>query len=486
MLQIEDLRKVHNGYAEYLFRWDYYMRSYMGAEEYRDGAYLRKYIAEDQAPGNQYKQRLLDTALQNHVKQTVDAYRSFIFRNEPTRSLGKLVDDPFVMEFKENADLDGTELDHFMREVMDMVIIYGGSWVGVDRPSYQVDTLAQEIDMGIRAFTTLYNPTNVRNWRYERMINGKRKLTYICVVDESYADYDVLRCWYPDRVEVYTVSKKDYASTSNGLTYGDTTANNDNIISEYGEILNYEEFANPLGWVPFIHVQSDKSFHKGIGTSPIGDVCDIQREIYNLTSELYQSIRLSSHPSIVAEPSTEVNGGAGAIITVTENTNIQPYLLQPTGASVESILNAIQQKVDAINEMTHLSAIKAVRNTPQSGVSLQVEREMLNAKLSDYSMMIEDAEKKIWKMFFAWQDIQPDDDFHVEYEDSFDLRDKHADLELYKKALELVPHNSFQHYIHDEIARLLITEEEDLQPILDEIKEDHASMGVTVPGEGTV
>jgi hypothetical protein len=195
---------------------------------------------------------------------------------------------------------------------------------------------------------------------------------------------------------------------------------------------------------------------------------------------------LSSHPSIVAEPSTEVNGGAGAIITVTENTNIQPYLLQPTGASVESILNAIQQKVDAINEMTHLSAIKAVRNTPQSGVSLQVEREMLNAKLSDYSMMIEDAEKKIWKMFFAWQDIQPDDDFHVEYEDSFDLRDKHADLELYKKALELVPHNSFQHYIHDEIARLLISEEEDLQPILDEIKEDHASMGVTVPGEGTV
>ena len=68
MLKPEQLSAVHPGYAEYLFRWDYYMRSYMGAEEYRDGAYLRKYIAEEQAPGNAYSQRLLDTALQNHVR----------------------------------------------------------------------------------------------------------------------------------------------------------------------------------------------------------------------------------------------------------------------------------------------------------------------------------------------------------------------------------------------------------------------------------
>ena len=89
---------VHPGYAEYAYRWDYYMRSYMGAEEYRDGAYLRKYIAEDQSPGNQYQQRLIDTALQNHVRQTVDAYRSFLFRNPPSRTLGQLSEDPFVTD----------------------------------------------------------------------------------------------------------------------------------------------------------------------------------------------------------------------------------------------------------------------------------------------------------------------------------------------------------------------------------------------------
>ena len=115
MLEVQQLALVHPGYAEYLFRWDYYMRSYMGAEEYRDGAFLRKYLAEDQAPGNAYRQRLLDTAFQNHPRQIVDAYRSFIFRNPPTRTMGILVDDPFVKQFLHDADLNHSTMTSFMR-----------------------------------------------------------------------------------------------------------------------------------------------------------------------------------------------------------------------------------------------------------------------------------------------------------------------------------------------------------------------------------
>ena len=78
----------------------------------------------------------------------------------------------------------------------------------------------------------------------------------------------------------------------------------------------------------------------------------------------------------MAEPAAEINGGAGAIITIPEDTTNTPYLLQPTGASVDGILKSIQQKVDAIDELSHLTAIKAKKG-PQSGISLQVEKEML-------------------------------------------------------------------------------------------------------------
>ena len=455
---------VHPGYAEYAYRWDYYMRSYMGAEEYRDGAYLRKYIAEDQSPGDQYQQRLLDTALQNHVRQTVDAYRSFLFRNPPSRTLGQLAEDPFVRDFIENADLDNTTLNDFMREVNDMITIYGGAWVGVDRPSYQVDTVAQEMEEGIRSYLTLYAPTNVRDWGYKRKVNGQKILDYIKIVDEQYHDYDVIRVWHPEVVEVYKVAKG--RSEYSGSQLSVTASVKDTLNIDYGEILEYNEYPNPLGYVPFIHVQTDKSFHKGIGTSAVGDVCDLQREIYNLTSELYQTIRISSAPSIVAEPAAEINGGAGAIITIPETTTNTPYLLQPTGASVDGILKSIEQKVDAIDDLTHLTAIKAKKGA-QSGVSLQVEKEMLNAKLADTAGVLESAEKKIWKMWFDWQGITPDEDFYISYEKKFDLRDKHQELALFDKAVKTVPNEKFQSYMNQEIARLMITDESDLQEILD-------------------
>lgn len=467
MLKPEQLSAVHPGYAEYLYRWDYYMRSYMGAEEYRDGAYLRKYIAEEQAPGNAYSQRLLDTALQNHVRLTVDAYRSFVFRNPPTRMLGALVDNPFVMDFIENADMDHTTMSAFMREVNDQVLIYGGCWVGTDKGNYQAENMAEAETLQMRAYAKIYNPTQVRNWTYKKLVNGQNVLDSLVVVDEEYNDYDVLRIWTADKVEKYTVSKKEFTPVGNTIDYpGSSEMRSDSVTINYGKILEHEEFKNPLGYIPFIHVQTDRSFHKGIGTSHIGDVCDIQREIYNLTSEAYENIRLSSHPSIVAEASADINGGSGAIITVDESTNVQPYLLQATGSSIDSILAVIEQKTGVIESVTHLAATKAKKG-PQSGIAIQLERDMLNVKLSDIAGVLERAEKLIWKMWFDWEQIVPDEEFDIYYEKKFDMRDKHQEVALYEKAKSIVPNSSFQNYINAETARLLIENEEDLQIVID-------------------
>lgn len=467
MLDPKQLSQVHPGYAEYLYRWDYYMRSYMGAEEYRDGAYLRKYIAEEQAPNNAYQQRLLDTALQNHARLTVDAYRSFVFRNPPTRMLGSQVDNPFVVEFIENADMDNTTMNGFMREVNDQVLIYGGCWVGTDKGNYQVENQAQAQELSLRAYAKIYNPTQVRNWTYKKLVNGQTVLDSIVVVDEQHNDRDVLRIWTEDSVEVYTVSKSNFAVGATEVAYPGYPYNRtDSVTIDYGEVLDYERFDNPLGYVPFIHVQTDRSFHKGIGTSHIGDVCDIQREIYNLTSEAYENIRLSSHPSIVAEASADINGGSGSIITVDENTTVQPYLLQATGSSIDSILACIEQKTGAIEDVTHLAATKAKKG-PQSGIALQVERDMLNVKLSDIAGVLERAEKLIWKMWFDWEQITPDEEFDIYYEKKFDLRDKFQEVALYEKAKNLVPNSSFQNYINEETARLMIENEEDLQIVID-------------------
>jgi hypothetical protein len=183
---------------------------------------------------------------------------------------------------------------------------------------------------------------------------------------------------------------------------------------------------------------------------------------------MYESIRLSSHPSIVAEASADINGGSGAIITVDENTQVNPYLLQASGASVDSILSAIEQKTGAIEGVTHLAATKAKKG-PQSGIALQVERDMLNVKLSDLAGVLERAERLIWNMWFDWEEITPDEEFEIHYEKKFDLRDKHQEIALFEKAKNLVPNEIFQKYLDEQIAKLLIENEEDLQFVIDGI-----------------
>ena len=59
ILTAEELTGVHPNYAEQLPRWRYLIASYNGGFDYRAGQLemLRKYINEDQAPGDQYSNR---------------------------------------------------------------------------------------------------------------------------------------------------------------------------------------------------------------------------------------------------------------------------------------------------------------------------------------------------------------------------------------------------------------------------------------------
>ena len=134
MLTLEQLKKTHTTYGGQARTWDYLSRSYAGGNQYREAGYLRKYLGEDSSPGNQYAQRLISTALDNHVQNVVNIYRSYIFKSEPMRKLGSAVDVYGVEEFLDDCDLDGSDLDDFMRLVNDTLAVYGSAWIAVDRP----------------------------------------------------------------------------------------------------------------------------------------------------------------------------------------------------------------------------------------------------------------------------------------------------------------------------------------------------------------
>lgn len=476
MISIEQLRETHPAYSQYSQQWEYLYRSYTGGDEYKTGAYLRKYLGEDEAPGSQYVQRIISTALDNHCKTVVDVYRSFLFRNSPYRSFGMLGYDTRIEEIKEDIDLEGKDTDAFMKALNDWLTVYGTMWILVDKPAYQAQTQAEEMELGIRPYAAMISPVAVLDWKYEMDISGRRNLVYFKYVEDRQQDRDTVRIWTPESITKIVATKVVKPITARNLTvYGQ----GQDVTTEltYDEVVSYEEYANPLGYIPVINARATDSLIPGIGVSDLNDVADIQRSIYNKLSELEQTIRISNHPALVKTAETKAAAGAGAIITMTDDLDpgLKPYLLEPTGASVDGIIKAIDMEVESIKRITHLSAVQASRGSAMSGVALQTEFQLLNASLSERADQLEIIEEKIWEYIFAWMGLEEPDDFEIEYPDSFDLRDSHLDLALYKSALEVVPTPAFKKAIYSRIAKMVLGEE--CEEVLAEIE----NLGLDIP-----
>ncbi len=416
MLTLEQLEQVHPKYKDVAKVANYHYQSYMGGEVYKNGYYLTKYIGEEGAPGDQYGKRLNSTPLDNHVQTTIDIYRSFLFRTLPKRELGLLANNPLVSEWMMDTDQEGQSIDSFLKTANDLAMVTGACWILVDKASYKVETQADEIALGIRAYAATYSPQNVLDWYYERNVAGKPILHYIKVRESENDEQIIYTCWYTDKICKYTVAKDSQGKAD--------------------KVIGYDEYENPLGYVPFVFHAPLRSPTKGVGVSLIADVANQQKFIYNCLSEIEQTIRISSHPTLVKTPATDANAGAGGIVTIQEDMDagLKPYLLQPGGQTIDGILKTVEKSVEAIQRMTHTSAIQATTGSPMSGVALQTERQMLNAKLSDMSDTLRETELQMWHIWLDWQALNKPEDFHIEYPESFDMRDEHLELDFIMKA----------------------------------------------------
>ena len=63
--QILQRSDLYDGYAG---RWEYYIRSFLGGEEYKGGRYLQEYNLELE---NEFEKRLQFTPLDNHCRNIV-------------------------------------------------------------------------------------------------------------------------------------------------------------------------------------------------------------------------------------------------------------------------------------------------------------------------------------------------------------------------------------------------------------------------------
>ena len=184
-----------------------------------------------------------------------------------------------------------------------------------------------------------------------------------------------------------------------------------------------------------------------------------------------QLIRLTNHPSLVKTPSVNASAGAGAVIEMPDELepNLKPYLLQPSGQNLQAIMESVRHKVDAINRIAHTGAIRSTKTQVSSGVALQTEFELLNARLSEKADNLQIAEEQLFKIYALFQNVKYDGE--INYPDSFNIRDYASDLMYFQQAKALnIGSPTFNKEVDKEIARTVIDDDEKLNEIFEEIE----------------
>lgn len=423
-------------YARKRDRWKFLLDAYLGGEDYRQGAYLTRYQLESDA---EYAQRLRNTPYDNQPRSLVSLYISFLFREEPDREFMAMEGDPTIEAILEDADLEGRSMNAFMKEASVWASVFGHAWICVSKPNVGAQTRAEEIALGVRPYLSLLTPLVVTDWRWERQLNGSFELSYIKYIEEVNDTVNVIKEWTKTEITTTEVNLRDRVATD-----------------------VYVE-PNELGRLPFVCLYAERGPVRGLGMSLIEDTADQARAIYNELSEVESSIRLDSHPSLVCTADTNVGTGAGALIHLPENLDpqLKPYVLEFSGATVDSIYKSIEERKKMIDTMASVGSIRVAETREMSGIAMETEMTLLNARLCSIADNIELAEEQIWQEVYKYLGVEWDGE--IEYPDNFAMHNTSNELDELTKLKALSTNPLIQDAIDKRIAEMLDIEQIEME-----------------------
>ena len=390
------LSMVNREYGRLRPRWQFILDSFIGGDDYRRAGYLTKYQLESDGD---YQARLRATPLDNQCASIISTYISFLFRNDIEREFGTWEGRADLESFLQDSDYEGRSFNAFMKEVSIWSSVFGHTWVLMSKPNIGAQSLGQEIDAGVRPYVSIITPMVVNDWTWRRNLNGSYELVYIRYIEEVVDKITVLKEITPTEIRTWKLDDQ----------------------KQEAQIHSIE--VNELGRVPAILVYNRKSVVRGQGVSDITDIADVQRMIYNLTSEAEQSIRLDGHPTLVVPPTAQIGSGAGGMIVLQDGSDpaLNPYYLEHGSSNIDAIRNTIKDLIDTIDRMANTGGVRATATRSQSGIALETEFQLLNARLSEKADCLELAEEQLWTLFGYYQGTEFTGS--IKYPDNFSIRD---------------------------------------------------------------
>jgi hypothetical protein len=181
--------------------------------------------------------------------------------------------------------------------------------------------------------------------------------------------------------------------------------------------------------------------------------------VYNLNSEVEQSIRVNGHPTLVKTADVEASAGAGAIAQMPDNLDpaLKPYLLT-VSTDIGQIYTSINSLVDSIDKMANTGAIRATQARTSSGVAQEAEFMLLNARIAEMADNLELAEEQIWRWYALYEGTVFDGS--IEYADNYNIRDKKDYLTRLQLAMSMATNDpDLQRYIEYRVRDVVLDDD---------------------------
>jgi len=349
--------------------------------------------------GTFYAEKLRNTPYLNYLRLIAAEYNSILFKNPPVRDVGDHSD---IHEFLNNVNGDEDNINEFMATLDLYTFVYGTAWVscikpiGSDIPKWKIHT-----------------PLDVTNWHYGYDGRGDLNLKSIVIkLHESDAE-TVYRHITPETIETVWIGEDD--------DYVPDVDNSD-LVREDGYYRVIEE--NELGYIPVVPVYQGLRIYNGIGATPSFDLAQIQRSVYADMAEIYSVISYGAHGTLIVDESTDsLNDGAigaepGSIVRVPaglgEASNYVYEFVTPPLTAVTEIRELIEQKITKMAEISMIRSDDLIKSA-RSGEQLEQYDSKLEAFVRRKAQNLENAEAKLFGMWYDWTNQQMPADFSISY-----------------------------------------------------------------------
>lgn len=430
-------------YSRYKSDWSLTYNAYIGGVEWRNGRYLKQYQIDLQTPteeirtyevssdnniiskgksivhhsisakqadtgtfadtGNFYGEKLANVPLFPYVRLYVSEYNAILFNKVPTRKCGEegSVISDMADVFMRDVDGEGNSINEFWSQVDTMTTVYGVCWVSCIKPIGGEYPLWQ-----------LHKPTDVVNWTYGYNQEGKNELRKIAILINQNEEAKVYRIFTNEEIQTVWIPNDDEMELDiEGAVFEDGAY----IISR----------PNELGYIPIRPIYQSMKVYDGIGHTPMFDIAQIQRSVYNYAGELYSAITYGAHPvTIVDERTSEINGGQigaepGTTIKVdqgmggTANNYVFEFKAPPLD-SIKEIRDLIDQLIEKMN-VTAMIRSEDLIKASRSGAQIETYDSKLEAFIRKKAISLENAEYQLWMIWHDWLGLTPSNDLKIEY-----------------------------------------------------------------------